>query len=802
MLDIKRLSLNRQPFSFYLGCKINSILACYTIELNFFMKQLGFALIFLQSLFLTAQNFEENWTGYFSYVSVKAISHGNDKIYVAAENAIFTYDLSTQEFNTISTINGLSGKQISTIYYSENFNLLIIGYENGLIEIVKDDEEDVLSVVDILDKPTIPPNIKRINHFYEYNGEVLISTQYGISVYDLGALEFGDTYFIGDLGSQIEISQTTVFENLIYASTSSNGIRTAFVDNDNLIDYQQWTTIIGGGYKGIQSLNTELYTVSNNNTVYRYSPANGFVEVGSFNTSVVDFNTTSDILTITTTSSIHAYSEGFVLESEVTSLFEYDYVLQSGFTFNNTFYLGTTELGALVVPFGINEAQQVLPDGPLLNHPFAIDASPGKLWVVFGELDVNFNPYPLSKRGISSLKENAWTNIDYEDLIGQLGVEDVTDISYVTINPENSQEVYMSSYHKGLLKIEDQTPSILYNETNSPLSIPNNNQGVGIRLYGSDFDREENLWFVQSRIDEGLVKLTPTGQFQFKDISTIIDAEDEQSLTEIKISREGYPFFGSANNGLIGYNPTSNDLNKIGEGLGNGGLPTNNIRALAFDNQNRLWIGTIKGLRVLYSVGDFFDGGDTQDAQAIIILDDDGVPQELLFEQSITDIEVDGSNNKWVATATSGVFYFSANGQETILRFTTDNSPLPSDNVQDIAIDGQNGTVYFATTDGLVAFNGTSTEPREDLENVYAFPNPVRPNFFGDVTIDGLTANANVKITDITGNLVHESTSEGGSVRWDTTAFGKYKVASGVYLVLVSTDDALETKVIKIMVIR
>ena len=763
------------------------------------MKQLGFAILFLSSFFLSAQNFEESWSGFFSYVSVKGISQGNDKIFIAAENAIFTYDLSTEEIKTISTINGLSGKQISTIYYSENFNLLIIGYENGLIEIVIDGEDEILTVVDILDKPTIPPNKKRINHFYEYNGNIYLSTQYGISVYDLGALEFGDSYFIGDLGTQIEITQTTVFEDLIYASTSNNGIRSAFVEDDNLIDYQQWTTITEGGFKGIQSLNTELYAVKNNNVIQRYSPENGFVEVGSFNTDVVDFNVTSNILTITTLNSIHAYSEGFVLESEVTSLLDYDYILQSGITFNNIFYLGTNELGMLVVPFGNNEPQQILPDGPLLNHPFAIDASPGKLWVTFGEVDVNFNPYPLSRRGISSLKEDVWTNIMYDDLIGQLGVEDVTDLTYVTINPENSHEVYMSSFHKGLLKIEDQTPSILYNESNSPLSIPND--AVGIRLYGSDFDREGNLWFVQSRIDDGLIKLTPTGQFQFTDISSIIDAEQEQALSEIKMSREGYAFFGAVNNGLIGYSPTTNELNKIGEGIGNGDLPSNNIRALAFDNQNRLWIGTIKGLRVLYGVGDFFDGGEIQDAQPIIILEN-GVPQELLFEQSITDIEVDGSNNKWVATATSGVFYFSANGQETILRFTTDNSPLPSDNVQDIAIDDLNGTVYFATTDGLVAFNGTSTAPRDDLEDVYAFPNPVRPGFFGNVTIDGLTAKANVKITDITGNLVYEATSEGGSVLWDTTAFGKYKVASGVYLVLVSTDDYIETKVIKIMVIR
>jgi ligand-binding sensor domain-containing protein len=136
------------------------------------------------------------------------------------------------------------------------------------------------------------------------------------------------------------------------------------------------------------------------------------------------------------------------------------------------------------------------------------------------------------------------------------------------------------------------------------------------------------------------------------------------------------------------------------------------------------------------------------------------------------------------------------------LRFNKDNSPLPSNNVQDIAIDALSGRVYFATINGLVAFDGSSTAPRDDLENVYAYPNPVRPGFTGNVTIDGLTSNANVKITDIEGNLVFETTSEGGSVQWDTSAFGQYKVASGVYMILITTDDAFETKVSKVMIVR
>ena len=765
------------------------------------MKQIASIIAVMQVFFLQAQNFENNWTGYFSYASLKSISQGNDKIYAAAENSIFIYDLSTQETETISTINGLSGKEITTAYYSENYGLYVVGYKNGLIEIVIDGDENILKVVDIREKLTIPPDSKQINHFYEYNDKLYISTGYGISVYNMGTLEFGDTYYIGDLGGQIAVTQTTVFGDLIYASTSNNGIKSALVNDENIIDYQEWTTSSLGGYKGIQTLGTELYVLNNTNILFKQDSDLGFIEIDSFSSSVIDFGVQSNILTITTENSIQAFEEGYNLLAEVNNLMGYDYTLQSGFYFNNIFYLGTSTLGMLVVPESPQEALQVLPAGPLYNQPFSIDASPGQLWVSYGDVDLTFNPFPLTRKGISNFKNEAWKNIKYDSLIDQLGVNDVNDLVYVKINPENPFVSYMSSYQKGLLKLNGQEPSILYNETNSPMDIALENEDEGIRVYGADFDREQNLWFVQSKIDNGLLKLTPDGQFQTIDISNIIDAESELALSKVAVSRTGYVFFGAVENGLIGYNPTTNQFNKIGEGLGSGNLPTTDIKALVFDNQNRLWIGTRKGLRVLYSVGSFFESGAETDAQPIIILED-GVPQELLFLQSITDIEVDGSNNKWISTATSGVFYLSSNGQETLFRFTSDNSPLPSDNVLDIAIDDSSGKVYFATNDGLVAFNGTSTAARDDLENVYAFPNPVRPNFTGNVTIKGLTAKANVKITDITGNLVFETTSEGGSVQWDTTAFGKYKVASGVYLILITSDDNLQTKVAKIMIIR
>lgn len=743
-----------------------------------------------------AQNFEEDWEGFFSYNSVKSITQGNEKVFVAGENSVFIYDLFSQQIETLSTINGLSGETITEIYYSEAFETLLIGYENGLIDLVKDGQEDVLAVVDILEKLTIPPDQKRINHFEEYNGFVYISTQFGISVYDLNRLEFGDSYFIGNGGSQINISQTAIQEPYIYAATTAEGVKRAMVDDDDLIDYQNWSQITTGNIRAVETLGSELYIARLSQVIESYTPADGFQFAGSANGPVLDFQTAQDVLAVTTPNSITSYGPGFVQLAQVSSLPDFDFELQSGLSFGQNSYLGTLEDGLLIVPYNTSNATQVLPDGPLSNQAFTIDASPGALWVGFGAVDVNFNPFPLSRIGISNLKvDEGWNNIPYEDL-----PERATDLVEVNINPSNPQEVHFSSYIGGVLEVINGNPTTLYNETNSSLEVPNNNPDIGIRAYGSAYDRDGNLWFVQSRTDEGLIRKAGA-TFGKIDFSDVIAGSQIQALTELAISREGYVFFGTTSDGMVGFNPTNGALNRIDEGTGNGNLSNRNVRALAFDNQNRLWIGSLSGLRVLFTVGSFFDEGAVVEAQPIIILED-GVPQELLFEQSITDIEVDGSNNKWISTATSGVFYLSSNGQETLRRFTEDNSPLPTNNVQDIAIDSESGRVYFATEKGLVAFEGTSTAPRDNLENVYAYPNPVRPNYTGDVTIDGLTARANVKITDIEGNLVYETTSEGGSVLWDTTAFGRYRVASGVYIVMVTAEDALETTITKIMVVR
>ncbi|MEP3969393.1 MAG: T9SS type A sorting domain-containing protein, partial [Nonlabens sp.] len=338
--------------------------------------------------------------------------------------------------------------------------------------------------------------------------------------------------------------------------------------------------------------------------------------------------------------------------------------------------------------------------------------------------------------------------------------------------------------------------------TNSSLilsEVPTNNGPLRFqRLPDSEFDNQGNLWVSQSLEDNSLHRRSPSGQWTAFDLSDEIP-EVSQSMTKMVITNDGKIIYGTVDIGLVGFDPETSMAVNYNEDFN---LVSNYIGSLRLDLNGQLWIGSNLGLRILFNPNSIFT--DTpSDARSVIIEDTNGIARELLQDEAVLDIEVDGNNNKWVATASSGAFLFSPSGRETLFQFTTDNSPLPSNAINDIAIDEGTGKVYFATNNGIVAFQGErSSKPEDDLESVRAFPNPVRPGFDGNVTIDGLTDRARVKITDIEGNLVYEAVSQGGSIPWDTRSFSGNKVASGVYLLFISTNDNIETAVSKLMIVR
>lgn len=756
---------------------------------------------FLYVLFLVlfqfsfAQN-KLSWQSYFSFNEIKDISEAPTTVFAASENALFSKNTATNTIKTTTTVDGLSGQTISALYHSEGFKKTIIGYENGLMIVINEKDGSILKVVDIINKQ-LPANLKKINHFMEHNGLVYVSCDFGIVQFNLTTSQFGDTYFIGDNGAEINIRQTAYFDGFIYAATS-NGIRKANSTNANLIDFNQWTLVNSGDWSSIETLDTTLIAINSGGYIHRYN-SNTFIGFLQLPQPATDMRAVNQKLFVTTSNTVFVYSNQMVLNRQIANTQVLDNTLSftCATAIGDLLYIGTKEKGLFSSTLSnVSTFENNTPAGPEKNNIFSLDVAPNVLWTVYGDYTSSYNPYPLDNYGISKYDTSGWLNLSYDDVLG------AKSMTRIIVNPNNDKQVYASSFFSGLLKIEQDVPTFLYNEKNSGLeSITTEGPNyIDVRINGTAFDKSGNLWITNSRIKNGLKVLKTNGQWQSYSMATILDNAELASYANVVIDKNNTKWIATNREGVIGFNESTNTFKKITFGADVGNLPTADVRSVAVDTKNQLWIGTIKGLRVLSNVGSFQTESQLK-ANPVIIMDDN-LAQELLYEQFINVIAVDGANNKWIGTGDSGVFMVSPNGQETKYHFTINNSPLPSNVINDIKINSATGEVFIATDKGMVSFKGIATEANEDLNNAYVYPNPVRPNYSGTVKVAGLIDKANIKITDIEGNLVYETTSTGGTIEWDTKAFGRYKVASGVYMIFISAQDGGETKVKKVMIIR
>lgn len=769
------------------------------------MKYFFRAFLFFISIQIGFSQNSKSWNSYFSYNEIKDVSESTNKIFAASENALFSKNNITNEIKTTNTIDGLPGQTISALYHSKAFNRTLVGYENGLLIVINEADGTIKSVVDIINKQ-INPTIKKINHFHEYEGIAYISCDFGIVQYNLATLQFGDTYFIGDNGAEIKVLQTVVSNGFIYAATAFSGIRRANILSENLIDYNEWINITSGNWIGVEAVGNELLAASADSNIHRFngSTFQPFIQLFQM---PLDIRANENVLIVTTQNHVYIYNQqlGQVAHINSNQLSNVQAVFTCATVINGKIYIGTKENG--LVTTLLNNAftfEFLSPDGPQRNAIFAINAETSSIWAVFGGYDYDYNPHGyanpagnVDEFGISKFAENKWLNIPYAEVLGAKA------LSKITINPNNQNEVFISSYHSGLLKVENDIPTYLYDQTNSApngpqtLVLPDAPSYKSARINGSAFDKSGNLWMTNSLVVNALKVLRANGQWQTFSTENLVENHNWFNLDQMKIDKNGTKWMATSY-GVFAFNENINTFKKITQEDGN--LPIRNTRTIAIDNRNQLWIGTTKGLCVLSSV-DRYNSDDQMTTNSIIIMEE-GVAQELMYEQFITDIVVDGANNKWIGTAESGVFQVSSNGQQILQRFTINNSPLPSNSINDIDINPITGEVFFATSKGMVSFKGISTTGNDNLNNVKVYPNPVRPEYYGTVKITGLLDKANIKITDIEGNLVHEVISEGGTIEWDTTAFGKYKVASGVYMIFISAQDGMETKVKKVMIVR
>ena len=362
--------------------------------------------------------------------------------------------------------------------------------------------------------------------------------------------------------------------------------------------------------------------------------------------------------------------------------------------------------------------------------------------------------------------------------------------------------------------LENDEIKTFFNHNNSTLEDiePGDPVRVTVRVSASVFDSQGNLWVTNVLVDNELHKLSASGNWTSFDMRSVETDASRAGLSEIAIDKNNSLWYGSRANGVYVFNENGNRKKALIATPNLGNLPDANVEAVAVDGSNRVWIGTRSGLVMYSNASGVFEDA-TPNANAVVINgNEEGFGERLLGDQRVNSIVVDGADNKWFGTDNGGVIYTNPNGQTTLANFSMDNSPLPSNKIVKIAVDDSTGKVYFATNNGIVVYNSKVAPFGDVIPDIYAYPNPALKNH-ETVTIDGrngthLPKGTNVKIIDVAGNLVYETNVvegqelQGGKVVWDKKNLAGTNVASGIYIVLLSNEDATETGVTKIAIVN
>ncbi len=386
-----------------------------------------------------------------------------------------------------------------------------------------------------------------------------------------------------------------------------------------------------------------------------------------------------------------------------------------------------------------------------------------------------------NKNGIYKFSEGQWTNYNSRNFVQ---LDSLPDFISVAVDPRD-ESVWAGSYGGGLLHIKAANNFEVFKQ-NSPIGQTTFDAG-SYRVSGLTFDKENNLWISNYGAAQNIIVRKNDGSWK---VFAPPFALNENATSQIIVD--------DFNDNKTIDNAADDKWKMYRSGAGIGNLPTNNVLCIAKDKNGFIWIGTSDGIAVVQCPQTIFS---SQGCDALLpVVTQGGFNQYLFKGEEVRSIAVDGADRKWVATK-NGAWLISAEGDKVIYRFTETNSPLFSNDVKRIAIDGKTGEIFFATANGICSFRSTATEGGETNNNLLVFPNPVPPGYGGTIAIRGLVNNAIVKITELDGRLVYQTRALGGQAVWDGKDYKGRRISSGVYLVLVSDDGRKENLATKIIFI-
>ena len=718
-------------------------------------------------LFLQAQDVPiGSWKDYLSYNSASYIAEANNKIYCVASGGLFFIEKEEETINRISKVTGLSDVEVNQVAYDENLDITIIVYDNCNIDLLKHGQ--VINISDIKRKEIT--GLKFITNITVKNGVAHLSSSMGLILVDLERAEIKDLYKVGGAGESITINGCAFLEDSIIVATN-NGLYSANINSSNLSDFNNWTPChtLYSFYANILTLADTLF-----------------------------IDTSSQIITVSANNNlIQTFSDSIIINNKEHIVHpKFINITYAWIDMQNNLWVADSASGLLKFSnYLYQEAYN--PEGPIRNDIYSLEFAENKLYQCHGG-HANFGVNSLINDGVS-IKDSYddWVNYDRYKL------GNARDILEVAI--QNGNEYYASWYH-GIRKMKNGELVDKYGfaNTNGALDTAyySNNR---IRISDIKFDSYGNLWALNSEVNYPIVVKTPNNDwFSFTMNQSQVDLFFDDLLIDKNdqkwgiLGRGNGVFVFSDNNTLE--NPNDDQYILLNTNVGSGNLPSLQTYCLVEDLNGEIWVGTDQGIAVFYNPENIFSGNNF-DAQQILITEG-SYGQYLLSEEKVKCSAIDGANRKWIGTEKSGVFLLSEDGQKEILHFTKDNSPLFSNDIIDITINHHNGEVFIGTRKGLISYRSDATKGALSQELTHVFPNPVTESYTGPIAIKGLYTDANVKITDMSGNLIFETISKGGQAIWNGKNKHGERASTGVYLVFSTDSFGNEKMVSKILFIH
>ena len=738
------------------------------------------------------------WNIHSAFADINAIAVTRDKVFALSSHSLFAVDKQSEEMVYYNRLTGLNGAIISTIGYNSTLNLLLVCYENGHLDIINSHDE-VYNIPDLYLKQTTYSKI--VNSIYMHEHTAYLAMDFGIIELDMKRREIKDTYIIGQDAKEVNVKHITIMGNRIYA-VSPQLLYSASL-SDPLSDYAYWQTQALPTGKEVSAFCAydELLYMVRDSVLCSYRDSKWQKHTTSY--KVNGLCPTDQHLFILPKNQAGVAIAETDLSLQMTDMGMITDIVQDGSSYWWASVSSELVRGA--------DRQAFRPDGPINNIAYRMHTFGDRLYVVPGGRWATQNKTP----GEIMFYENGnWVNIS-SDVINKACGFKVYDLMNVAQDPNDKDHYFVTSYGAGLLEMQSDEVVNLYTPDNSTLisAVPKYPKEY-TRTDGAMYDEQGNLWILNAVGTKSINIFTPDKQWFSFGLAYQSDTIPLYTPGEIMVDRRNTQWKWIPqcryNTGLLllqdNGTPTNDKDDQVfyrNEWYDQNGKPVipEFIYSMAQDHDNTIWVGTNAGLFLIPATIDFTT---SNRCERVIISRNDGTQlgDYLLDNEQINHIVVDGANRKWIATATSGVFLLSPNGEETIEHFTTENSPLSSNNVLSIAILKSTGEVFFGTSQGLVSYMSDAIEPAKNFSDIYAYPNPVHPNYHGVVTIRGLMANTEVRIVDASGNLVTTIQGNGGEAVWDMTNAQGSRVASGIYTALCNTQDGATHSTVKIMVMN